>query len=366
MEAANNAAAATAQKEGDAEYKAQQEYLDNLKTHQEAMTAKANELDQQNQDRINQIASYKVDPERVWKNMNTGNRVMAAISLFLGGLSGGLSGRGGNVALDTINQEIDRDVNAQKDELVKQQGLLSKGMEARHNLGAWDAEQRANLLATVQGKLAQVASKYKGSQAANNAAALNAQLEVQRVHYQMQAAMLGVKAQSLNGGLPLGYEPPALLQDKEYQGKRVVVNGRAYQAATPDEGKEVRDQLATVDPINNVLDKIDALGPSALAKGSHEYNQAQAYRSMLIPLVNENAGLKRLSDTDIENIKQQIFDPTSFSQYVGGRDRSDALRELLSDKLLASSKAKLIGYTGAPRPVGATRLGMNASYKSKQ
>lgn len=52
-----------------------------------------------------------INPNRIWHDMGTGKRILAGISIFLGGLGGGE-----NHALGIIKDAINRDVMAQKDQ----------------------------------------------------------------------------------------------------------------------------------------------------------------------------------------------------------------------------------------------------------
>lgn len=58
-----------------------------------------------------------IDPDRYYKNQTTGDKVLAGIAIALSGVASGMQGRGGNMAIDLINQAIDRDIEAQKIDL---------------------------------------------------------------------------------------------------------------------------------------------------------------------------------------------------------------------------------------------------------
>ena len=66
-------------------------------------------------DRGQEIANQKQDQGRLWNNTSTGNKVLAALSVALGGIGSGMTGKS-NLALDAINKAIDRDIEAQKDD----------------------------------------------------------------------------------------------------------------------------------------------------------------------------------------------------------------------------------------------------------
>lgn len=74
----------------------------------------------------------KLDSNRFWNNMDTGNRILAAVSLAMGALGQALTQGKSNMALDVINQAIDRDIHEQEKNLdnadkniANQRGLLA-------------------------------------------------------------------------------------------------------------------------------------------------------------------------------------------------------------------------------------------------
>lgn len=79
-----------------------------------------------NQDRellMNKIRDGQVDPNRVFNNMSTGEKVLKSIGLVLGGIGSGLTHQP-NVALSLLNKQIDNDIKAQEMDLNKNQNLL--------------------------------------------------------------------------------------------------------------------------------------------------------------------------------------------------------------------------------------------------
>lgn len=67
------------------------------------------ELDQ----RIEALRSDELDPQRFWNNMSLGGKIVAALSMFLGGYAAGMTG-GRNSALEIIQGAVDKDLDAQK------------------------------------------------------------------------------------------------------------------------------------------------------------------------------------------------------------------------------------------------------------
>lgn len=72
---------------------------------------------------LNKISEYEgMKIENPWANMSTGSKIMAGISIALGGMAGQ---NGQNAALDIINTNITRDIDIQKANMDKKKGELN-------------------------------------------------------------------------------------------------------------------------------------------------------------------------------------------------------------------------------------------------
>lgn len=127
-----------------------------------------------------------VDPSRFWLNKSTGEKILAGVSIFLGGFGAGLTG-GPNQALGIINQAIVNDIEAQKAELEKKQ----RGFDNASNTYArvrelFNNEERTQLAMEalakekVQMQLKSLASGLKSSQQLAQWKKLDGQLEVEK------------------------------------------------------------------------------------------------------------------------------------------------------------------------------------------
>jgi hypothetical protein len=73
-----------------------------------------------------ELQTQKIDPNRVWGNKSTGGKIATAIGIILSGIGSGLTG-GPNLAMQVIDGEIERDLDAQKANLDnKRAGLGDK------------------------------------------------------------------------------------------------------------------------------------------------------------------------------------------------------------------------------------------------
>lgn len=98
-------------------------------------------------DEVNAItADYKaghIDPNHFYNSKSDSGKTMTAIGLILGGIGGALTGQE-NPALKFLNNQIDRDIDAQKMELGKKHNLLAALNQQMGNLK--DATQMSRMV----------------------------------------------------------------------------------------------------------------------------------------------------------------------------------------------------------------------------
>lgn len=319
---------------------------------QAEMEQKRQALDAEHQQLIQQYQSGKIDPHRVWGDMSTGNKILASVSMVLGGLGSGLSG-GPNVAMEVINKAIDRDIDAQKENMGKTHNLLSMNMQQYHNLDAAITASRLQANAATQAMVGQAAAKAGTPQAIAQANMMKADLQQQAIPLKMQLAELSARSKSLGagggeGGLPVGQEPLHMLGDKDYQAKRVVVGEKAFQAATPEDAKELKNIQAEYGPVKQMLEELDGLGAEAMVPGTQANLRASALRATLVPRLNKLHGLNRLSEEDIKIMGDQVSDPRKFSQMLTGNGgiKNHQFYKNLADDVESNYKTRLINYKG--------------------
>jgi hypothetical protein len=113
------------------------------------------------QDELNNLMEdYKaghIDPNHFMGTRDTGQKIAIGISLFLGGLSSGITGRG-NDAMDFLNKQIDRDIDAQKAELGKKHTLFSFALQKYGNMRDAADFTRLAMNDMLKNKLEQAAS----------------------------------------------------------------------------------------------------------------------------------------------------------------------------------------------------------------
>lgn len=159
------------------------QYTQQVAQRQQDFEAKTADLNNMIKNTSNELATAKIDPKHYLGDMSTAGKVSTAIGLILGGIGGGLSGRGGNVALDVLNKQIDRDIESQKANIDKKTNLLSANMRQFGNLKdaemmtrAMMQDQISNQLKMEAAKAQDPIAKARAMQAAGQLEASNAQV----------------------------------------------------------------------------------------------------------------------------------------------------------------------------------------------
>lgn len=148
-----------------------------------------------------EFKSPEITVNSPFTNGTTGQKIMAAIAIALGGIGGALTGKGDNKGLEVINAAIERDLQTQRDNAKMQLETQARKFEARKAgvsaqqslLGVLNqkfgnelqAEAAYGALATqaAQNKLMSVSAKYEAPELQAKAQLLNGQLEQQKLEH---------------------------------------------------------------------------------------------------------------------------------------------------------------------------------------
>jgi len=288
------------------------------------------------------IATQKIDPTRVWSNMSTGNRVMAAISIFLGGVAGGMQGTD-NKALGIINNAIDKDIDAQKAELGKKQNLLSINLQKYRNIQDAAAATKAQLMAVTQAQVAATAAKAGSQQALTAAKMFQGQTELEMGKLKMQLAASQMTQAKLQD--PRGISPQdAMKMNQEIQSTLVQLpNGNYYPAWNKESATEIKKKQTALYPIKSLVKEasefMDKGGTLPLSRRNAEANRLE--KSLMIELKNLNE-LGQLTQGDMEIIEPLLPSLGDFFQSKS-RDALAGINRQIDNKLNAVYSANIPG-----------------------
>ena len=94
-----------------------------------------------------QKSSGRVDSNRFWNDRTTGDRIMAGVGIFLGGLGAGSSGQ--NTALKIIDNAIARDISAQEynlEQARKEAAAAGIALENEMQIDNWKTQKKLETL----------------------------------------------------------------------------------------------------------------------------------------------------------------------------------------------------------------------------
>jgi len=285
---------------------------------QDAITAKYNDTMGKIDKLTADIAANPIDQTKYWADKSTGTKILALLSVGLGGYSAGYSG-GKNRALDMIKSAIDRDVEKQAAMLKSKQGdltnlqsLLGDYYKELNDLpSAKAALKSAQLTATI--KQAELfANQTKDATKKNEALALIGELENQR-----QNAIIDLKGKTevnlanWDGSynipiekLPADLRPLVIQPSTGYYG---VVQSL-------DEGKGFREKTVAVRKSQDLIKGLQEIAKTGGKSLSPELRANALMLSSMLQgsLKTELVGTGAVTDTEWELLRSVAVNPSKF------------------------------------------------------
>ncbi|MBK8455610.1 MAG: hypothetical protein IPL34_20230 [Thiofilum sp.] len=161
------------------------------------------------------VTDGHIDPNNWWASKSDGAKVGTVIGLLLGGIGAGLTGKE-NMASEYIDQQINRDIDAQKANLNKKSNLLSMYYQQLGNLRDAEVMTRASMKDLYASKIQATALKTQNPIIAARAKQAIGSLKFST---ERELAPLAMK-QSILGGIQQGKVDPSVAArfvDKENQ-----------------------------------------------------------------------------------------------------------------------------------------------------
>ena len=137
----------------------QSKIIETDKIHQASQAAQLKSLED-----LQNKASTDINPNRYFGNMNTGNKISAAIGLIFGGLGAGLT-HGDNQALKVIQNAIDHDVESQKNDQSKNMNLYRTNLEKYKDAETAHNQTKLQLMSLADLKMKQAEQTAKSAEA---------------------------------------------------------------------------------------------------------------------------------------------------------------------------------------------------------
>lgn len=285
------------------------------------------------QDSVRQAAEVgDVNPNRFFATRGAGPQLMAIIGVALGAAGASLTG-GPNTAAQLIEGAIDRDIQAQRDNIAKAQGNVQAargvladmrerfGDERQADIAAKDAA-----LGVAETRIKALMADAKSEDARARGMEILGQIQEKRGQLvQNWSALEQGKIRTAEKYVPghmVGGPPGGKAQEAPDDGRNVTTpDGTVYRMPSAKEGMEMRKRIAYVGEMHKIANRVDALRSKAGAYiGNTETSaELQALKTDYMLAYQHAHGIQRLTDKDIEVIDHAIGDPNSISSRSGQR-----------------------------------------------
>lgn len=295
-------------------------------------------IQQQNLELEKAMREQKIDPQKMWHESSTGNKIIAAIGIALSGMGSGLTGQK-NMALEIIDKSIDRDIDAQKSELGKKETLYSMNLKKLGNAQAAAAATRTQLLSSAKLGVESSMNLTKNANDLQRGAVLLGELGEKQKKSDKDAGANLLRQKIYSGQIPVTDANINMLPEEDR--KRFVKIGGKYVPA-PDENrqKEATKIVGANDAMMSNLDQLislrDKYGSETLPGPVKAEMQTIAANLQLS--IKEAKQLGTLDKGAEKFMEKLVADPTSFG-YV-----SDQYKALKSTQLReATQRLKSLG-----------------------
>jgi hypothetical protein len=307
-------------------------------------------------------ANTPLNSNRLWNNMETGQRVLMGVSLFLGAFGG----EGGNKAVEYLDRAIARDIDMQKAELGKKEGALqnARGVYADmlRRFGderQADAAARLLILDKVGLKLQEAAAGAKGPIAQAQALKGQALYEQEKAKYQLQfsqAAEQKAALMQLAGGSAEARTIANLSPEmrKEYGGRIVNVPGIAKGVApSEEEARTFRKAAGEYKGAEKSIQALANLANRKLPLSEKKAEAEQLQNALIGQLRVALTGPGAMTDSDRKFMENMIANPTDIFQ-ANAKVKLLKLQNILKTKIKEDAKVLGIGAsTGEELKKGA-------------
>ncbi len=288
-----------------------QQALDDL-----AITADADykEHEQEVRQSVAEIEKGQIDPDHYMNTKlgSTGAKIRTAVGMLIAGLGSGLTG-GENPVIKQLNENINRDIEAQRTNLQNKHTVLG-AMERLYG----DKQVANNIYRATEMERYLSAGRQAIAQNADPMARAVMQqrlgpLEVQKNQYLQQAAMqTAIQKQLASGNLPVTQAIELKLPKEQH----------AQALKEADEMETWNNKRAE---IGKVFDKMNSEQTLGNVANPMSYGREKANRAELVQLVMDASPSKRLTK---ESVEQEIA-PLEIKSYDNAETRKAKQRALM-------------------------------------
>lgn len=267
------------------------------------------------QQAVDDVTSARIDPQRLYGHADTATK----LSIIVGGALGGfLAGRNGgrNQFMDSVTQAIDRDIDAQKEELASKKFAATGKMNMLGELRAQFGDERMaenvyrqSVLALQKQKLDAIMVHEQNPMIQARAEVAKTGIEAERLGLAKQYDAMTFVRGHMDGGSPAPNKDEAKLYIPRAGGN----------ALTEDEAKEARKRGAAFAALKREVATIQQLRAEGAQNSAEGRMRIRTHTHNAIPAWMESKGLQRLSEVDEQLFHKSIGDTEAWLPFFGGQ-----------------------------------------------
>ena len=358
-----------------------------LVTSQERLQQRLAERQRQAQQMREEILAQKVDPNRIYGNMSTGQRITTLVAMVLGGL--GRAGAGGsNPVIDALDREVDRDIEIQKGEIGRRMTMYQSFLdEGNDEMEAWKLTRAASLDA-IAAQLEATAARHGGEQAKLAAreaqlklqeAAAKARADAEKAHYDRQlqtydiasqAAAREAEAKAKAETVRLGWYEAKTRRDALHAGGEgatgknppmEIAPGVIVQPSDPTSRQNLEKAVVAFGKLRELVGRAKAHraeNDSAWFPFTEESANAEMLGSQLVTTLNDALALGAFDEGTKKLLEKIVPDIGAiFSSKAGVNAKLDGILRLAQEGFQTKIMANTVpgtGLTSFPSPGGAS------------
>lgn len=253
--------------------------IQEMKAAQDAFQMEKSKVQSDIDSAAKEYADGKIEPNRIWQNMGTGQKVATSIGLILGGLSSGLTGKE-NPAAQYLDKLIDNDIAAQRADLGKKENLLGVLYKKYGNLTDAMNMAKAYQLQTVDMQLKADAAKYSDPMA--------------KARAMQQSGMLRAQMDALQNKVAANQ---ALMASGRAEDRILSIPDKELRKTALKEMGDVREMSQMKDQIFTLFDKV---AKDQTLQGGGAFRKSPSLDSLTMALMTffKKKGLGNVSESE--------------------------------------------------------------------
>lgn len=318
--------------------KVQEQLVNDLKQAEIKTQERLAPIEEKSRILYDSIMNDKVDPNRVWNQSSTANKIVSVFSILMSGIGSGIAGgTQRNMALDVLDNAINQDIDAQKANIRKKESLYSENLRLLGDERQAALATKSQLLSVAQAQIQAIGLKTNSQEAKAKELSALGQIEMQKAQIRQQLQKDQVVSQMAGGGTSMS--DAQIQQMPEEIRKRAVKVGGKYVLALDDQAaKSSREIIGSHDSMMSNLDELINLRKQYGAETIPGPVKAkmQNIASNLELAMKESKKLGTLDAGAERYMKKIVADPTS---YTFALDSYKALKEVQNKETNAKLKA---------------------------